>query len=149
MRTFRATGSAMGSKALRWAGAALMVIAVAGAAAAEPEVTGPPPLAAGDARLCFYRETWHALSVQPDITLNGEIVGKAYPNEWFCVDRKPGNYEVSTVSEPSRKVSVTLESGQTRYASLEFTVTWFLVAHINPELVDNATGEKGVVGLRY
>ncbi len=110
---------------------------------------GPPPLASGDARLCFYRETWHALSVQPDVTVAGQIVGKAYPNEWFCVDRKPGTYEVSTVSEPDRKFNVDLASGQTRYASLEFTVTWFLVAHINPMLVDDATGVKGSAGLRY
>ena len=139
----------MGSKALRSAAGLAMAAVMAGATAAEPEVTGPPPLAASDARLCFYRETWHALSVQPDVTINGEVVGKAYPNEWFCVDRKPGAYEISTVSEPGRKFSVTLASGQTRYASLEFTVTWFLVAHINPELVDNTTGEKGVAGLKY
>ena len=110
---------------------------------------GPPPLASGDARICFYRETWHALSVQPEITVAGQVVGTAYPNEWFCVDRKPGIYEISTVSEPDLKFVVTLASGQTRYASLEFTVTWFLVAHINPELVDNPTGEKGSAGLRY
>ena len=122
---------------------------MAGTMAAEPEVTGPRALAAGEGRLCFYRETWHALSVQPDVTINGEVVGTAYPNEWFCVDRKPGTYEISTVSEPDHKFSVSLASGQTRYASLEFTVTWFLVAHINPELVDNGTGEKGVAGLKY
>jgi hypothetical protein len=124
----------------QWAAAADMDTAAAAA---------PPTLAAGDARICFYRETWHALSVQPDVTVDGQVVGKAWPNEWFCVDRKPGTYEISTVSEPDRKFSVTLASGQTRYASLEFTVTWFLVAHINPELVDNATGEKGSAGLRY
>ena len=44
---------------------------------------------------------------------------------------------------------MTLSAGETRYASLEFTVTWFLVAHINPELVDKAAGEKSIVGLRY
>ena len=110
---------------------------------------GPPPLASGGARICFYRETWHALSVQPEVTVSGQVVGKANPNEWFCVDRKPGTYEISTVSEPDRKFSVTLASGQTRFASLEFTVTWFLVAHINPEPVDNATGAKGIAGLRY
>jgi hypothetical protein len=110
---------------------------------------GPPPLASGDARICFYRETWHALSVQPEVTVAGQVVGKAYPSEWFCADRRPETYEISTVSEPERKFSVTLASAQTRYASLEFTVTWFLVAHINPELVDNPIGEKGSAGLRY
>ena len=138
--------------AYRWAALAAMASfaqCAIGADSGMSAAAGPPPLAPGDARICFYRETWHALSVQPDVTVAGQVVGKAWPNEWFCVDRKPGTYEISTVSEPDRKFSVTLASGETRYASLEFTVTWFLVAHINPELVDNATGEKGSAGLRY
>jgi uncharacterized protein DUF2846 len=139
----------MTDRAARGAAIAVFAFAATAAHADENQAKGPQPLSAGDARLCFYRETWHALSVQPDVTVNGQVVGKAFPNEWFCVDRKPGTYEVSTVSEPDRKWSVTLESGQTRYASLEFTVTWFLVAHINPELVDNATGAKGIAGLKY
>jgi hypothetical protein len=144
MSVRRQKGNRVKGKATRWAAIAAMTW-VAAVAAAD----GPAPLAPGDGRICFYRETWHALSVQPEVTIDGQVVGKALPNEWFCVDRKPGTYEVSTVSEPDRKFSVTLGSGQTRYASLEFTVTWFLVAHINPELVDNATGEKGSAGLRY
>ena len=142
----------MKGKAVRWAAIAAIACAAPMATGAESDMTasaGPSPLATGEARICFYRETWHALSVQPEVTIGGEVVGKAIPNEWFCVDRKQGTYEISTVSEPDRKFSVTLASGQTRYASLEFTVTWFLVAHINPELVDNATGEKGIAGLRY
>ena len=142
----------MKGNALRWTAMAAMAFVAPTATGAESDMAasaGPPPLATGDARICFYRETWHALSVQPEVTIAGQVVGKAIPNEWFCVDRKPGTYEISTVSEPDHKSSVILASGQTRYASLEFTVTWFLVAHINPELVDGATGDKGVAGLRY
>jgi hypothetical protein len=134
----------MKENAARWAAVAAMALAT-GIASAER----PPPLAPGDGRLCFYRETWHALSVQPEVTVSGVVVGTAIPNAWFCVDRKAGTYEISTVSEPDRKFSLTLASGETRYASLEFTVTWFLVAHINPVLVDNVTGEKGIAGLHY
>ncbi len=109
----------------------------------------PPPLAAGDGRIYFYRETWHALSVQPDVTVNGEVVGKALPNVYFFVDRKPGSYEVATTAEPDRKFTVTLADGQTQYVSLEFTVSWFLVAHINPVPMDGATGARDMAGLRY
>jgi hypothetical protein len=137
----------MRGTAARWVTVAALAIVAQGATAEEP--AGPPPLAAGDARICFYRETWHALSVQPEVTVGGAAVGKAIPNAWFCVDRKPGPYVVSTVDEPDRSFTVTLAAGETRYASLEFTVSWFLVAHINPVLVDNATGEKGVAGLHY
>jgi hypothetical protein len=137
----------MKGTAARWVAVAALAIVAQGATAEEP--AGPPPLAAGDARICFYRETWHALSVQPEVTVGGAAVGKAVPNAWFCVDRKPGAYEVSTVDEPDRRFTVTLAAGETRYASLEFTVSWFLVAHINPVLVDDATGAKGVAGLHY
>ena len=142
----------MTGRAARWVAVAAMAFVAQGAAGTESpagEAAGPSPLAPGDARICFYRETWHALSVQPEITVAGEVVGNALPNAWFCVDRKPGTYEISTVSEPDRKFSLTLARGETRYASLEFTVSWFLVAHINPVPVDNATGEKGVAGLHY
>src|SRR6185369_11873901 len=154
MRPFfgKSSGRRMKSSSLLWVAVAAMVSFAPWAVGADPDpatAAGPPPLASGDARICFYRETWHALSVQPDVTVAGQVVCKAYPNEWFCVDRKPGTYEISTVSEPDRKFVVTLANGQTRYASLEFTVTWFLVAHINPELVDNAIGEKASAGLRY
>jgi len=146
-------GLVMMQRASRWAAmasvAATACFAPCAVGADSDTAAGPPPLAPGDARLCFYRETWHALSVQPEVTVAGQVVGKALPNEWFCVDRKPGTYEVSTVSEPDRKFNVDLAGGQTRYASLEFTVTWFLVAHINPMLVDDATGVKGSAGLRY
>lgn len=137
----------MSWSAARWAAVAAVAIFAEGALADEP--AGPPPLAPGDARICFYRETWHALSVQPEVTVNEVVVGTAIPNAWFCVDRKPGTYQLSTVSEPERKLAVTLAAGETRYASLEFTVSWFLVAHINPVPVDSATGEKGIAGLHY
>ena len=87
--------------------------------------------------------------MQPEITVNGVVVGKAIPNAYFFVDRKSGSYEIATAAEPERKFTLTLGSGQTQYVSLEFTVSWFLVAHINPEPVDDATGAKGIAGLHY
>jgi hypothetical protein len=120
-----------------------------GGTAAGAAPGGPPPLSAGGARICFYRETWHALSVQPEVTVGGQVVGRALPNAWFCADRKPGSYEVSTVSEPDRRFTVVLKAGETRWASLEFTVTWFLVAHINPVLVDDAVGRRDSASLHY
>jgi hypothetical protein len=151
---FAETGKTKMGTALRWAATAAAVFAAGcaaggGSGADGGDAAGPPSLAAGDARICFYRETWHALSVQPDVTVNGQIVGRALPNAWFCVDRKPGTYDISTVSEPDRKFSAALKAGETRWASLEFTVTWFLIAHINPVPVDEAVGRRGSAGLHY
>src|SRR5438876_3306478 len=101
----RSTGLATMGTVARWVAlAALAFFAqLANGADSDTAVAGPPPLAPGDARICFYRETWHALSVQPDVTIAGQVVGKAFPNEWFCVDRKPGSYDISTQSEPDHK----------------------------------------------
>ena len=131
--------------------AAIALVAGCATIGANPSVepaarSGP---ATGDGRIYFYRETFHALSVQPEVTVNGQIVGTAVPNAYFHVDRKPGSYEIATTTEPDRKFALTLGSGESRYVSLEFTVSWFLVAHINPVPVDSATGAKDIAGLHY
>jgi len=103
--------------------------------------------ALGNGRICFYRTTFHALSVQPVITVDGEAVGKAIPNAYFCIERKPGTYEIATVSEPDRKFAQALAGGETRYVRLDFTVTWFLIAHINPVPVGNDVGAAEIEAL--
>ena len=139
--------------AARWTAWAALVVLIAGfttwAASQSAVVAAHPPPAAGEGRIYLYRETWHALSLQPEVTVNGEVVGKALPNVYFFVDRKPGSYEIATTAEPDRKATLTLRSSETHYMSLEFTVSWFLVAHINPVPVDGATGARDMAGLHY
>ena len=140
----------MKGMAARWTALAAFALIAGftnGAAAQATAAQAQPALAAGDGRIYFYRETWHALSLQPEVTVNGEVVGKALPNAYFYVDRKPGTYEIATTAEPGRTSTVTLKGGDTHYMSLEFTVSWFLVAHINPVPVDGATGARDMAGL--
>jgi hypothetical protein len=40
-----------------------------------------------------------------------------------------------------------LGSRQTRYVRLDFSVSWFLVAHINPVAVDNEVAVKEIADL--
>ena len=138
------------SRGTRWAALAAIAL-VAGCATGSARQSDAPTArsgpAAGDGRIYFYRTTFHALSVQPEITIDRQVVGRAVPNGYFFVDRKPGTYEIATATEADRKFTLRLGSGQTRYVRLDFSVSWFLVAHINPVPVDNEVAVKEIADL--
>jgi Protein of unknown function (DUF2846) len=73
-------------------------------------------------RIYFYRTALIGAAVQPDVKLNGEVVGKAVPNGFFYADRPAGNYQVATETEVERKLTFTLERGQVRYARLNISM---------------------------
>jgi len=87
-------------------------------------------------------------AIQPSIMLNGTVVGDSKPGGFFFVDQAPGAKEVSISTEVEKKLTFTLERGQTRYVR---TVIGFglLVGRVYPELVDNATGEKELEETSY
>lgn len=105
-------------------------------------------LASGDARVYIYRATALGAAVQPDVKLNGAVVGSAVPNGFFYVDRIPGNYEISTSTEVERKLSLTLDKGQTRYVRLNISFGFF-VGHVYPELVENEVALGEIQNCRY
>jgi len=86
-------------------------------------------------RIFVYRASAMGAAVQPEIKMNGQVIGKAVPLGFFYVDRAPGNHEVVTSTEVDRKLTFTLESGQVRYVRLGISMGFF-VGHIYPELVD-------------
>lgn len=99
-------------------------------------------------RIYFYRTTTLGAALQPKIKLNGEVVGKSVAKGFFFLDRKPGTYEIMTSTEVDRKLSFTLENGETRY--IKFGVTMgFFVGHVYPNLVDSKIGEKEIQGCSY
>jgi len=107
------------------------------------------PAAATDmGRIYFYRTTALGAAVQPDVRLNGEVIGKAVPNGFFYADRPAGNYQVATETEVERKLTFTLEPGQTRYVRLNIAMGFF-VGHIYGELVDEAKGREEIADMRY
>lgn len=99
-------------------------------------------------RIYFYRTTVLGAAVQPDVRLNGEVVGKAVPNGFFYADRPPGNYQVATETEVERKLTFTLDAGQVRYVRLNISMGFF-VGHVYGELVDTAKGQAEIVDMRY
>lgn len=100
-------------------------------------------------RVFFYRATGVAgAALQPKILLNGKEVGKSVPMGFFYLDLPPGNYEAVTTTEVKRKVSFTLEKGQTRF--IRFKLSWgFFVGHVYGELVDESVGLSEIKNCKY
>jgi hypothetical protein len=99
-------------------------------------------------RIYFYRTAISGAAVQPKVMVNGDVAGTAKPKGFFYVDKPAGNYEVVTTTEVARKLSLTLENGQTRYVRLNISMGFF-VGHVYPELVDTAIGEKEIQECSY
>lgn len=100
-------------------------------------------------RIYIYRKNILAgAAVQPKVFINGEEVGQAVPNGFFYVDREPGDYEIMTTTEVKRKLSFTLERGQTRYVRLNISMGFF-VGHVYPELVEREVGESEIQNCHY
>jgi Protein of unknown function (DUF2846) len=110
-----------------------------------PTISAPAP---DTGRIYIYRTTVLGAAIQPDVKLNGKVVGKAVPKGFFYVDEEPGTYEVLTSTEVKRKLSLLLESGQTRYVKLHVSMGFF-VGHVYPALVDPAVGQKEIQDCRY
>jgi hypothetical protein len=76
-----------------------------------------PSLKPGEGRIYFFRRLnmgWGA-GIQPDIKLNGQVVGKSMPGGFFFVDRPAGNYVASVMTETEKTLSFTLAPGETKY----------------------------------
>jgi hypothetical protein len=122
--------------------------ATSGAKFAEMAAAMDVAVKPGTGRIYFYRTTVLGAAVQPDVRLNGEVVGSAVPRGFFFVDRPAGNYEVTTATEVERKLTFTLEDGQTRYVRLNISMGFF-VGHVYGELVDEAKGRSEIEDTRY
>jgi hypothetical protein len=125
----------------------LSACATSGAKFSEmaPSMGAPAP---DTGRIYFYRTTVLGAAVQPEVRLNGEVVGKAVPNGFFFADRPPGNYQVATETEVERKLTFTLDAGQVRYVRLNISMG-FWVGHVWGELVDDAEGREQIADTRY
>jgi hypothetical protein len=128
------------------------LLALGGCATSGPTYTEfkptAPRLDPGSGRIYLYRSSVLGAAVQPAIKVNDDVVGAAQPLGFFYVDRKPGAYEISTTTEVERKLSLTLDAGQTRYVRLNISIGFF-VGHVYPELVDNDIGEKEMQECHY
>ena len=135
---------------------AILVIAavlLGGCASSGPKLaeikTTMTPLAADQGRVYFYRSSsMFGAAIQPDIRLNGEVVGSSKPGGFFYKDVKGGNQTVSTSTEVERQLTFTLAPKETRYVRTSPSLG-LLVGRVQPELVPQAEAEKEIADLHY
>lgn len=106
------------------------------------------PLKPDTGRVFFYRSSILGAAIQPDIKLNGTIIGKAVPQAFFFVDLAPGEYKVVTTTEVKRTLSFTLDAGQTRYVRMNISMG-LVMGHVYGELVDEKIWTKGIKDCKY
>lgn len=106
--------------------------------------TSLPAQEQGKGRVYFYRTGIIGSAYQPDVTLNGAVVGKAAPRGAYFRDVPPGTYTVTT-SMTNEKVNFVLAAGEQQYIRLSYSFGF----NIYPELVETSTGEKEIQDLSY
>jgi hypothetical protein len=108
-----------------------------------------PQLKADQGRIYFYRNSsLLGAAMQPNILLNGRVVGESKPGGFFYVDDAPGPKEVSSSTEVERKLTFTLDRGQTRYVRTAVGMG-VMVGRVYPELVDPTAAEKELLETSY
>lgn len=110
-----------------------------------PSVSSVPP---DSGRIYIYRTSILGAAIQPEVKINGEVVGRAVPNGFFYIDKKPGTYEILTSTEVDRKLSLLLDAGQNRFVRLNISMGFF-VGHVYPELVEPEIGQKEIEDCRF
>ncbi len=83
------------------------------------------------------------MAVQPSVKVNDVVVGSAVPHGFMYIDRPAGDYTISTTTEVTRTLSLTLAPSQVRYVRLAIGIGFF-VGHVYPELVDNTEGADDI-----
>lgn len=136
----------------------VLAAALAGTAVLTGCASGPkfaemsktiPTLKAGEGRVYFFRsDSMLGAALQPDIRLNGEVVGSSKPGGFFYVDRPAGSFSAAASTETEKTLSFTLDAGETKYvrSSPTFGV---LVGRIVLELEDPAKAQAEVEKLSF
>ena len=65
-------------------------------------------------RIYIYRTTALGAAVQPQVMLDGTVVGKAVPKGFFFVDVEPGDHKILTSTEVDRTLSLVVDKRNNR-----------------------------------
>ena len=139
----------------RWSGGFLL--AALAACLVGCSATGPrfsemseslPSLEENAGRIYFYRDTLGGAAVQPDVTVNGQVVGKSQPNSFFFIDRPAGTYRASARTEAEGSIDIVLLARQTAYIEMSIGLGFF-VGRPAFERVAESEGRKALPSLAY
>lgn len=108
-----------------------------------------PALTADQGRVYFYRpSSMVGAAVQPNITLDGAVVGESKPGGFFYVDAKPGSHEAAASTEAENKLTFVLDKGETKYVRTKVNMG-FMVGRVVPELVGADEAKKEIAETSY
>jgi hypothetical protein len=128
--------------------AAMGVTACASGPSYSEYAASIPALQSSQGRIWFYRTNAFGAAIQPDVKLNGEIVGKSTAGGFFYADRAAGQYTVSTSTEAQRDLSLTLAAGEQKYVRFDPQMG-ILVGTIKSVVVEPAEGQKAIQGTKF
>lgn len=113
----------------------------------EQMASSMPSVKAGEGRIYFFRNSsMFGAAVQPDIRLNGQVVGASKPGGFFFVDRPAGNYLATASTETDKTVSFVLKSGETKYIRSSVGLGLMVGRVIlEPETPEKAQSELGAL----
>jgi len=108
-----------------------------------------PPLKAGEGRIFFYTPAVRfGGDTQPEIKLNGTLVGFAVPSGYFYVDRAAGRYEATGKVPADGRIELPLAAGETKYLRA-FAPSGFSANAVHFLLVPATEGQADMTGLVY
>jgi Protein of unknown function (DUF2846) len=108
-----------------------------------------PAVKPGEGRVFFYTPSVRfGGGVQPEIKLNGTLVGFAVPSGFFYVDRPAGRYEVTGKTAADGRLELPLAAGESRYVRAT-APSAFSVNAIHLLLVPAPEGHADMTGLVY
>lgn len=104
---------------------------------------------AGYGRIVFYRSSGLAgAAVQPDIRVDGQIVGQSKPGGFFYADVGPGKRAIEAATESTSRLEITALPGQTYYVRSAIGMG-LLVGRITLNQEGQVTAQAELQGLSH
>jgi len=107
-----------------------------------------PSLGENEGRIYFYRNSILGAAIQPEVSLNGQVVGKSQPSSFFFVDRPAGSYRATARTEAEGSIDIALRPRQTAYIEMSISMG-LLVGRPAFERVAEPEGRKALPSLAY
>ena len=131
----------------------VLVTTLAGCAATgtkfAAQEAATPKIAADKGRVYFYRaNSMVGAAIQPEVQLDGKVVGKSQPGGYFYVDADAGNHEAQTSTEATNKLSFVVDKGEVKYVRTKISMG-LMAGRVVPELVGADEARKELVDLSY
>jgi hypothetical protein len=107
-----------------------------------------PPIASSNGRVYVYRTSALGAAIQPNVVLDGTVVGKAVARGFFYVDCAPGNHRIATSTEVERELTFAVEEAQTRFVRLDVSMGFF-IGHVYPNLIEPDKAKSEIKDCHY